>query len=78
MFNISFYQTPFFSLDILLKSDQILCYTTLVIGLCALPGLMLEQGLLKIIWGSVFIAPVGGSNPEGPYPNPFPKPAGQK
>ena len=24
----------------------------------------------------VFLAPVGGSNPAGPYPNPFPNPAG--
>ncbi len=44
------------------------------------PGLMLDQGLLKIIQGVeffLFLAPVGCSNPAEPYANPFPNPLGQ-
>ncbi len=31
------------------------------------------------LWGCffLFLDPEGGSNPSGPYPNPFPNPAGQ-
>ncbi len=33
----------------------------------ALSGLMLDLGLLKIIWlGVLFLAPAGASNPAGP------------
>ena len=48
-------------------------------GSGALPGKMLDLGLLKISWEGVFLAfpPVGGFNPARPYHNPFPKPAGQ-
>ncbi len=45
----------------------------------ALSGLMLDLGLLKIIWGEffLFLAPAGDFNLAGPYSNPFPNPAGQ-
>ena len=50
-----------------------------MIGSSALSGLMLDLGLLKIIWGGVFpfLAPMGTPNPAGPYTDPFPNPAGQ-
>ena len=48
-------------------------------GSGALFGLMLDLGLFKIIRGGVF--PISsssrGSKSTGPYPNPFPIPAGQ-
>ncbi len=40
-------------------------------------GLMLDLGLLKIIYFPLFIAHAGGSNSVGPYPYSFPKHAGQ-
>ena len=45
-------------------------------GSGALPGLMLDLRLFKIIF-SLFLAPAGGHNPTGPCPNPFPYHAGQ-
>ena len=53
--------------------EKILC------GSGALPGLMLDIGLLKIIFGDFFLFsdPAGGSNSTGPYHNPFPNPAVQ-
>ncbi len=42
--------------------------TFLYPDLVALPGLMLDLGLLKIIWREcffIFLATAGGSNPEG-------------
>ena len=47
------------------------------LGSGALSGLMLDPRLLKITSGGVFIAPAGGSNHAGPYPNLFPNPAGR-
>ena len=40
-------------------------------GSGALPGLMLDLGLLKTIWGGVliYLATAGGSNPAEPYTN---------
>ena len=42
-------------------------------GSGALPGLMLDLGLLKIIRGGVFFAFLA----TGPYPDHFPNPSGQ-
>ncbi len=48
------------------------------IGSGALPDLMLDLGILKIILvGVFFLFPIWGSNSAGPYPHPFPNPAGQ-
>ena len=49
-------------------------------GSGALSGLMLDLGLLKLIWREdffLFLAPAEGSNLLGAYPNPFFNPAGQ-
>ncbi len=48
-------------------------------GSCALSGLMLDLGLLKIRSGDVFLflALVWGSNPAGPYHHPSRNHAGQ-
>ena len=49
-------------------------------GSGALPGLMLDLGLLKVSLGGgffLFLAPAGGSILAGPYPHPYPNPAGQ-
>ena len=49
-------------------------------GSGTLPGLMLDLGLLKIIWegGFSICSHCGGCNPAGLYPNPFPNPAGER
>ena len=49
-------------------------------GSGALSGLMLDLGLLEIIWRVFFLilAPTGGSNPSRPYPYTFPNPVGAK
>ena len=50
------------------------------IGSGALPGKMIELGLMKISLRNVFflfLAPADSSNPVGPNPNHFPNPAGQ-
>ena len=48
-------------------------------GSGALPGLMLDLGLLKLIRECffLFLAPARGSNTVLPYPYLFPNPAGQ-
>ena len=49
-------------------------------GSGSLPGLMLDLGLLKIIWGELFflfIVPAEGSNPAGPISIPFLTPWGK-
>ena len=50
-----------------------------VFGSGALPGLMLDLGLLKKkkIGGGFFLISERGSNPVGHYSNPCPNPAGQ-
>ncbi len=47
-------------------------YLNRKVGLGALSGKILDQGLLKISWRGA-----GGSNPAASYPNPSPKSAGQ-
>ncbi len=44
----------------------------LSLGSGVLSGLILDIGLLKIIWGGIFpiSSPCGGSNYAGSYPNP--------
>ncbi len=43
-------------------------------GLGALPGLMLDLGLLKIVWVDIFLFLA----PAVHYPNPYPNPTGQR
>ncbi len=48
-------------------------------GSCALPGLMLDLGLLKWFEGVffLFLTPAGSSNPAEPYPYSLYSPEGQ-
>ncbi len=50
-------------------------FPTIKVGSGALPGLIVENNLKGCSF--LFLTPAVGSNPEGSYLNPFPKPTGK-